>query len=178
MADRGPVVMGDLDRVAEQRDGVSPVSRVGPCHGGVGAASGERERRHGRRRAAASDFGEAPDRDHGQPDQRDIHVAIGARLHADLHQSDHGDQNAGEPEPSCDEIGPPRALGNTSAVMAVRTAAAATLTRQADAAHRDTALPTSPARGTGECRQIGDQRVFDAKGERDFRGEETAPARC
>src|SRR5579871_568570 len=50
------------------------------------------------------DICESPHDQGDDTDQRNVGVAVGHRLVADLHQSDDGNQRSEKPEPACDRI--------------------------------------------------------------------------
>ena len=59
---------------------------------------------------SAREFSNAPGQDEEQPEGREVGVAVGHGLAADLHQADDRHERAQEPEPACQEPGPRLAL--------------------------------------------------------------------
>jgi hypothetical protein len=97
---------GHAERVLEERTGVPP-ERALP--GGERAEpERDRDRRDGERgrepRAPLAAPSRLERRGRREPDDREIRVAVGERLRADLHDADHRHEDAGEPQPADREM--------------------------------------------------------------------------
>lgn len=105
MGDR--VVARHGDGLCEQRLAVAPMAHLqagGHCErerGGDACAGEESAQRGSAHRELARLLA---DRE-SEPDQRQIHVAVGARLRAHLNEPDHRHERAQEPEPAHEEMG-------------------------------------------------------------------------
>ena len=101
------VVLGHLDRVGVQRAGVAPVGQLAPRaqrerRDGAGARGGQGDAARPRMREGVA---RPPGQRDRQADLGEIHVAVRARLHADLDQTDDRDQRDQVPQPAHEEVG-------------------------------------------------------------------------
>ena len=96
-----------------------------------------RPRRADLKRAASASGAVRPEpHDREMPIERDVRVAIGVRLAADLHETDHGDERAEVPQPADEQVGSParRATRSTDADGDRQRAASARRLRAAELA--------------------------------------------
>ena len=103
----GVVALGDGQGAAEQRGGVLPGRHLRPGEPGQRGEhdrGGGREADRGRGRVRGTRSGRPPDQHHEDADQRQVGVAIGPRLLADLDQADHRHQHAEVPEPAGQQV--------------------------------------------------------------------------
>ena len=78
---------------------------------------GRRGNNHAADRPEARQASQRPGQHDAQPDLRQVRIAVGHRLGADLHQADHGHQHAQVPQPADDQVRMLRAASRARMVM-------------------------------------------------------------
>ena len=165
------VVAGDRERVSVERDVGAPVRQLlqrqrAASHHGRRREAGDDGGRP--RRCGVGDRGCRPCEREEDADQRHVGVTVGGRLHADLHEPDHGQRAHDEPRPADEDEGrAPRIPdgdgrdggehgggdGDLAGIEAMRVRIE----------NGETARPERPA----QVRHVGDEGVAGAERDRD-----------